>query len=79
MLLGMTPGEHRESPTDDADAHLRALAVRADLPEYRVRSVDDTVQAIVLASERDEQIVGWSHDRKSATKIAHSLNWSEGL
>jgi hypothetical protein len=61
------------------DSHLRELAARLDVPEYRVRTVDNTTFAVVLCSdEHEDKHTAWAYDERNAHGVAQALNEAHG-
>src|ERR1700683_232162 len=48
-----------------------------DAPEYRVRTIDNTMHAIVLKGPYEERLIAWSNDEQAAEEIRDALN--EGM
>jgi hypothetical protein len=82
MTIGISRGEHREgvvAADDTSEAYLRSPAAHNDVPEYRVRAVDNTTYLIVLTGPDGERRIAWAYDQAEAHKITLALNWAEGL
>jgi hypothetical protein len=82
VTIGTSRGEHRESvvaANDTSEAYQRSLEARNDVPEYRVRAVDNTTYLIVLTGPDGERVIARAYDQAEARKIAQARNEAEGL
>jgi hypothetical protein len=50
-----------------------------DAPEYRVRTINNTMHTIVLKGPSEERLVAWSNNEQAAEEIRDALNERYGL